>query len=149
MKAETRKYSNVYWSFKEYLRVNLTLIKRYYNPAAKPKPTDVNKWIIFEMGISDLDLFSKHVPRIHCVSRQDTEGSNLIELVEDVLAVFDSSSTGRKYITFYDKDSNTVIGDIWINSLEVRPEVSYDTGIISRAIDIYSHVKTDRILRHG
>ena len=149
MKEETRKYSNIFWSFREYLRSNMPSIKRYYNPQSLPKPTSVDKWIIFQMGIHEPDLFSRVIPRIHCVSRKDADESELIELVSDVIAIFDSPSTGRKYIPFYDKDSDTIIGDIWINSISVGPRMPYDTGIISKAIEIHSTVKTDRKMNYG
>jgi len=150
MKSETRKYENIFWSFRKYIKASLPLIRKYYNPQAIPKPTDTDTWIIFDLGISDLDVFTRTVSRIHCVSREDNDESELMGLVSDVVAIFDSPSSGKKYIPFYDKDTATLLGDIWIiGNPKVGPKVPYDTGIISRAIEIHSNVKTDRNSSHA
>ena len=95
MREETRYLSNVYWSFRRYIAAQLPTIRRYYNPPSQPKPTDVNTWIIFQTGDYDPSLFAIVVPRIHCVSRVDEDGSALIGLVDDVVNIFDNKSPLR------------------------------------------------------
>lgn len=150
MKSETRKYENIFWSFRKYLKASLPSVRKFYNPIAIPKPTGTDIWIIFDIGISDLDVFTRTVSRIHCVSREDKDESQLMGLISDVVAIFDSSSSSRRYIPFYDKDSTTLLGDIWMEGEpKVGPKVPYDTGIISRAIEIHSTVKTDRNMSYA
>ena len=147
MKAETRSIENIYWSWRKYLAAQLPTYRRFYNPPSQPKPTDVDVWIVWQLGTYDPRLFTDSVPRIHCVSRSDTDGSGLIGVVGDVLSVVDNRSTGKRRIDFYDKDTAVKIGDIWVRDVSVGIEVPYDTGITSKAITIHTQVKTARQMR--
>jgi len=147
MRDETRYLSNVYWSFRRYIAAQLPTVRRYYNPPSQPKPTDVDTWIIFQTGDYDPSLFAIVVPRIHCVSRVDEDGSALIGLVDDVVNIFDNKSTGKRHFSFYDKTSEDILGDIWIEGISVEVEVPYDTGMASKMVRIHSRVKTARKLR--
>jgi len=110
-----------------------------------PKPTDVNSWIIFLTGEYNPKLFTRIKSQIHCVSRQDGESENLINIVTAVVNVIDNKDTGLRSIDFYDKATATIIGDIRIENLTIRQQQPYDTGISSVLIDIYARIKTGRI----
>ncbi len=147
MKTETRYLSNIFWSWREYLRVRLDGYRRFYNPPSQPKPLDVNVWIIWQSGTYDSKLFVDSVPRIHCVIRNDEDGSGLMDVVTDVLNVLDSPSTGKRRFAFYDKTSGDQLGDIWIRDTLVGLETVYDTGITSKMIMIHTQVKTARSMK--
>jgi len=129
------------------LAAQLPTYRRFYNPPSQPKPTDVDVWIVWQLGTYDPSLFTDSVPRIHCVSRSDTDGSDLIGVVTAVLNVVDNQSTGKRRIDFYDKDTAVKIGDIWIRDISVGTETPYDTGITSKAITIHTQVKTARQMK--
>jgi len=147
MKSSTRNISNIYWSWRDYLKTSFPSIKKYYNPASQPKPADVNTWIIFLTGFYDPDLFTISIPEIHCVAKEDADGSNMIDLVTSVMNKVDNESTGRRSIPFYDKATETRIGDIWVDKTVSHIETAYDTGISSRLITIHTTIKTARKLR--
>ena len=114
-----------------------------------PKPTDVNSWMIFLAGDYNPSLFTKVKSQIHCVAREDDRSSDLLDVVNDVVAVIDNPDTGLRSIDFYDKATATVIGDIRIEQVIVRPQQPYATGISSVLVDIYARVKTGRSNRKG
>uniref|UniRef100_A0A6H1ZI62 Uncharacterized protein n=1 Tax=viral metagenome TaxID=1070528 RepID=A0A6H1ZI62_9ZZZZ len=144
MKDETRKISNVFWSFKRYLHSQIGgSYELFWNPTGQPEPTDVDEWVIYESGQYDSELFTITSPRIHCVRRNDPDGDKMEDLVTAVMATVDAQSS-RKYIDFYDKTTALVIGRIDILNAVAGPPVPYSTGIISRAIDLTVRVKTKR-----
>lgn len=145
MKASTRSILNYYWSWRRYLETQLSsAYKLYYNPVGQPKPTDVNSWLIFLTGGYSPKLFTRIKSQIHCVAREDGRSDNLIDIVNDVVAVIDNPDTGKRDIDFYDKSTSTIIGHIYIENLSVRQQQPYATGISSVLIDIYARVKTGR-----
>lgn len=145
MKASTRSILNYYWSWRRYLETQLSsAYKLYYNPVGQPKPTDVNSWLIFLTGEYNPKLFTRVKSQIHCVAREDDRSDNLIDIVNDVVAVIDNPDTGKRDIDFYDKSISTIIGHIYIENLSVRQQQPYATGISSVLIDIYARVKTGR-----
>lgn len=145
MKASTRSILNYYWSWRRYLETQLSsAYKLYYNPVGQPKPTDVNSWLIFLTGEYNPKLFTRVKSQIHCVAREDDRSDNLIDIVNDVVAVIDNPDTGKRDIDFYDKPTSTMIGYIYIENLSVRQQQPYATGISSVLIDIYARVKTGR-----
>lgn len=145
MKSTTRSISNYYWSWRRYLMAQLSSYTQYYNPVGVPKPTDVNTWIIFLTGEYNPKLFTRIKSQIHCVSRQDEDSENLMNIVTAVVNVIDNKDTGLRLIDFYDKTTATIIGDIRIEELIIRQQQPYDTGISSVLIDIYARIKTGRI----
>lgn len=147
MKAETRYFNNIGWSWRRYLAANLSSYRRFYNPPSEPKPDDVDTWIVFQTGAYDPDLFTISVPRIHCVSREDSRGNNLADTVTDVLNIVDNRSTGKRTIDFYDKTSESIIGEIRIEDISLGSEVTYDTGITSQLITVHTRVKTARRMK--
>ena len=147
MLSATRQYSNIFWSWREYLRVQLSGYRRFYNPPSQPKPEDVDSWIIWQIGTYEPKLFTDSVPRIHCVARDDEDGSALIDVVTDVLNVLDNPSVGKRHFPFYDKTSGDQLGDIWIRATSIGVETVYDTGITSKVIMIHTQIKTARSMK--
>ena len=144
MHSGSRKPNNIYWSWRLFLRANLPNERVIYNPVGQPKPTDIDKWIIFWTGRYSAEMFSESVPRLMCVARADDDDSVLMDLVSDVLATVDRTGTESKFMDFYDKSSATVIGTIDIIRTPIGPTMPYDTGIDSVSIDVFTRVKTDR-----
>ena len=150
MRTETRYISNIYWSFRRYLKAQLSAEKIFYNPTAMPDPTGFDRWLIFYTGLYDADLFTRINPSIICITRNDKDGSDLIDLVSDVFNIFDNPSDNKRNITFYDKTTGDIIGDIYIDAARIiSPSASYKTGLSSSTIDIYGTVKTDRNLKYA
>ena len=51
MLAATRSIYNYYWSWRHYLKDQLSGYTRIYNPVGQPKPEDsIDSWIIFLTG---------------------------------------------------------------------------------------------------
>lgn len=144
MDDSTRRLDNVYWTWRRYLKASLPSEKVFYNPSDLPKPTNVNRWIIFQTGLYRPERFAESVPRLMCVARFDEEDQALVDLVSDVLAVVDKTNTDSKFIDFYDKTSATVIGTIDVIRTPVGPTMDYDTGIDSISIDVFTRIKTAR-----
>lgn len=144
MKASTRSISNYYWSWRHYLKAQLSGYKRYYNPVGIPKPTDVNSWMIFLIGEYNPKLFTRIKSQIYCVAREDEDSDNLIDIVTDVVNAIDNKDTGLKSIAFYNKTTADIIGDIRIENIKIRSQQPYTTGISSILIDIYTCIKTGR-----
>ena len=148
MRTETKYVSNIYWSFRKYLKAQLSTEKRFYNPTAMPDPTGFDRWLIYYSGLYDANLFARINPSIVCVARNDKDGSDLIDLVSDVFNIFDNPADNKRSITFYDKTTGDDIGDINIDVVRIiNPVSSYKTGISSSTVDIFGTVKTDRILK--
>ena len=144
MKSTTRKVNNVYWSFRRYIHSQLNASYTiYWNPIAQPQPDTVDQWIIYESGSYDPGLITHVTPRIHCVSRNDTEGIDIESLVDAVVNIFDRQTTSR-FIDFYDKTSATKIGEIEIISAVVGNAAPYSTGIQSKSVNITARLKTAR-----
>lgn len=143
MRTETRYLSNIFWSWRRYLRSEFATKKIYYNPPSQPKP-DVDTWLIFLTGTYNPELFTKSNPRILTVARNDRTGADLATLVTDVTNVLDNQPTGKRWITLYDKTTEDTIGRIEVIDLSISQPIFYDTGILSCAIDIYTRVKTAR-----
>ena len=144
MDATTRRVDNVYWTWRRFLKANLPDERIYYNPTDLPKPTDVERWVIFRTGLYRAEMFTESVPRLTCVARLDVDDSDLQDLVSDVLAIVDKTNTARKFIDFYDKTSATVIGTIDVIRTPVGPTMEYDIGIDSIPIDVFTRIKTAR-----
>lgn len=144
MRTETRYVSNIFWSWKRYLRSQFASTKIYYNPVSQPKPKDVDTWLIFFTGAYDAKLFTRSTPRILCVARNDRTGADLVTLTTDVVNILDNQTSGKRWITLYDKTTEDAIGRIEVVDLSASQPVPYDTGISSCAIDIYTRVKTAR-----
>ncbi len=150
MRTETRYISNIHWSFRRYLRTQLATKKIFYNPTAMPDPSDFDQWLIFYTGLYNADLFTRINPSVICVARNDEDGTDLIELVSDVFNIFDSPSDNKRNITFYDKTTGDIIGDIYIDAVRImNPAPAYKTGISSSTVDIFGTVKTDRSLKYA
>jgi len=145
MDSTSRRYDNVYWSWRRYLKANVEAnLRVIYNPSDQPKPTDVDKWLIFLTGSYDARMFTESKPRLICVARQDPRDDILTDFISDTLEVIDRKGTGSKFINFYDKTSATVIGTIDVIRTMVGPTMQYDTGIDSISIDVFTRIKTDR-----
>jgi len=144
MDAGSRRLDNIYWSWRLFLKANLPDERIIYNPVSQPKPREINKWVIFWTGRYDAKRFTESVPRLMCVARLDDDDSTLMDLVSDVLATVDRTGAGSKFIDFYDKSSDAVIGTIDVIQTPIGPTIPYDTGIDSISIDVLTRVKTDR-----
>ena len=144
MKTETRYISNIFWSWRRYLHAQLATRRIFCNPAAQPKPSSVDQWLIFFTGTYMPALFATSHPRILCVARDDKDGSDMETLATEVLNILDKQPSGRRTITLYDKTSGESIGTIEIIDVSVSPNIFYAEGTQSRAIDITTRVKTAR-----
>lgn len=144
MKAATRDYDAVFWSWRRYLHSQFADTRIYYNPPSQPKPTDVDIWLIFFTGTYNPKLFTRSNPRIICVARNDRTGSILASLATDVVNVLDNETSSKRWITLYDKVTETAIGRIEIIDLSVSQTIFYDMGILSCSIDIFTRIKTAR-----
>ena len=143
MDATTRRIDNVYWSWRRELKSLLT-DRVFYNPVSQPKPSELDRWIIFLNGSYDARMFTESKPRLICVAKEDDDGSQLMDVVSDTLAAIDRTGDGSKFINFYDKTSATVIGTIDVLRTMIGPTMPYDTGIDSISIDVFTRIKTDR-----
>lgn len=145
MLAATRSVYNYYWSFRRYIEAQLSGYKRIYNPVGIPKPgSDIDSWLIFITGQIDPKLFTRAKSQIHCVARDDERSQDLMQIVSDVVAVFDNPETGLRNFSLYDKTTENAIGTIWIERIMVREQQPYSSGVSSILIDIYTRVKTAR-----
>ena len=145
MLAATRSILNYYWSWRRYLKTQLSTYNRYYNPVGMPKPADtVDSWLIFLTGEMEPKLFARGKSQIFCVARDDERGETMHTIVSDVIATIDDLPTGRRSIDFYDKTTATIVGTIWIERILIREQQPYSPGIASTLIDIYTRVKTAR-----
>jgi len=145
MLASTRSPLNYYWSWRRYLKAQLSSYKRYYNPVGLPKPDDsIDSWLIFLTGEIDPQLFTRTKSQLFCVARDDERDENMISIITDAVAVLDNPPTGRRSFVLYDKTTATGIGTIWIERIMVRQKQPYDTGVSSTLIDIYTRTKTKR-----
>ena len=143
MKSETRYPSNVFWSWRKYLQAELPNATIFYNPPSIPKPSG-NEWLIFTLGSYRAGIITWITSRITCVTRNDSDGSDLMSLVTTVLGKVDSTTAGRGSIAFYDKTTANIIGTIYITDTSVATVVPEGNGITSCAIDIYTRAKTKR-----
>lgn len=145
MLASTRSILNYYWSWRNYLKAQLSSYNRYYNPVGIPKPGDsVDSWIIFLTGEIQPQLFTRGKSQIFCAARDDERSQNMITIVSDVVSKLDNLPTGKRSFALYDKSASAIIGTVWIERIISRDQQPYDTGISSTLIDIYTRVKTAR-----
>ncbi len=145
MLDSTRSTFNYYWSWRRYLKAQLSSYVRFYNPVGLPKPEDsVDSWLIFSVGEMDPKLFTRSKSQIYCVARDDERDENMLQIVSDVVAVLDNLPTGKRNFVLYDKTTGNGIGTIWVENIIVRPKQSYSPGVSSTLIDIYTRVKTAR-----
>jgi len=145
MNASTRSVLNYYWSWRNYLKAQLSAYNRYYNPVGMPKPEDsVDSWIIFLTGEMQPQLFTRGKSQIFCAARDDERSQNMITIVSDVVGKLDNLPTGKRNFILYDKTTAAGIGTIWIERIIQRGQQPYSPGISSTLIDIYTRVKTAR-----
>lgn len=146
MNSSTRSISNYYWSWRKYLKEQLSSYKRYYNPTSLPKPDNsIDSWIIFMTGEGNPKLFSRWRSQIFCVARDDERSQNMMTVINDVISILDSRPTIRnRSFALYDKNTSTGIGTVYIENLIQRNPQEYSTGVSSTLIDIYTRVKTAR-----
>jgi len=149
MKQETKYISNFYWSFRKFLFAELSGQRWYWNPIAKPQPTDVDKWLIFIIETYRPELFTRQFSRILCVARKDADNSKLIDLATTVMTVLEpiDYKTSKKWFVLYDKTTEDAIGTIYIDDISISNPMEYDTGINSIVVDIYTRLKTARSLK--
>ena len=146
MHSGTRRFENFYWSWRRYLKASLPNERIFYNPTDQPKPGSIDKWVIYLTGHAQPGRWMESVPRLMCVAKNNDDDSDLMDLVSDVHAIVDNTGSRRAYVPFYDQPSATIIGDIDIIKSTIGPTVPYDTGIDSISIDVFTRIKTDRIL---
>jgi hypothetical protein len=149
MKQETKHISNFYWSFRKFLFAELPDQRWYWNPIAKPQPTDVDEWVIFILETYRAELFTRPFSRILCVARKDADSSKLIDLATTITTALEPTDykTNKKRLVLYDRTTGDAIGTIYIDDISISNPMEYDTGINSVAIDIYSRLKTARSLK--
>ena len=145
MLAATRSIENYYWSWRRYLKTNLSGYKRFYNPVGLPKPEDaVDSWLIFLAGQIEPKMFARSKSQIFCVARDDERNENMITIVSAVVNVLDHQQTDRRQIVLYDKSTAAAIGTIEIEQVFVRDAQPYSPGVSSTLIDVYTRTKTAR-----
>jgi len=145
MLDSTRALINYYWSWRRYLKANLSTHKRFYNPIGQPKPdSSTDSWIIFLIGDLNPKLFTRGKSQIFCVARDDERSQNMIQILSDVISILDNTQTGKRNFPLYDKTIGNGVGIVWIENLIQRTQLPYSPGVSSTLIDIYTRTKTAR-----
>ena len=143
MKASSRYYENIYWSWRRFLKSAFPNVLRFYNPSVQPMPEDADSWIIFFTGGYDSRRFANSAPRIVCVAKDDDRKSVLDGLAGDVAEACGPTHVSR-FVDLYDETTEAVVGRIEVTDVSIRQAVPYATGISSRAVDFFTIVKTAR-----
>ena len=131
----SKTYLNLYWSLRRYLYSQFPTTPTYYNPLLRPSQTG-EKFLVINFQENRTGKMSYGFPRIFCVCKTDPELSKLTELVSSVVEKFTHPSSGKKYISFYNKATDKTIGLIEVDGVTVRPPLSWEEGFVQQSIDL-------------
>ena len=107
----------------------------YYNSLSRLGNVD-EKFLIINFREGRAGKMSYDFPRIFCVCKTDPELSTLTELTGSIEEKLTHLSSGKKYISFYDKATDKIIGLIKIDDVTIRPPLNYREGFVQQALDL-------------
>ncbi len=133
--ANLKTFTNLYWSLRRYIHDQFPLVPAYYNPTIRP--SDVGEKFLMVVFQDDrTGKLSYSFPRIFCVAQTDPESIKLTELVSSVVDKFDKPTTGKRYLTFYNKATGASLGLIEVMDVRIRPQVPWEEGFVAKALDL-------------